>query len=432
MKTPALMMFCLALAGCGVRKSTAGDGGPPDAGESDAPPLTSRRSFDVVATLRSASGRAFLVPEMIKFTLVLDPTGAFAIGGGGGQAKAVPLLTTDGRTFHLGPSFDVGVTQPSLCSTAQHIEFDALDVTVDGDHLTGSATGVVFEDVNEAPPSFEAKLAGERDTTPPFLVVPPGADTSDPLAPYELWTSEPLPASALARLVGGDGAVAGLVPEVIDTEIPIIASFARPTVTLPPGQTFEALFSDDVVDFAGNAAPLGDALRLASAPAAPLLAPDGFESATDATLSGAAILRDGPGIPIAGAASAYIGSASGPTPAGVSVTPKLVVRMSVPAGASKLTFSYRVLSLLSLPDAGSVQLGSVGRAPGPSTPLPTPTTFQMVTWGSQPATETPVEPMTVPLPDDIGPEIVVVIRAPAGCKAGFGLPGLLLDDLKID
>jgi hypothetical protein len=56
----------------------------------------------------------------------------------------------------------------------------------------------------------------------------------------------------------------------------------------------------------------------------------------------------------------------------------------------------------------------------------------MVTWGSQPVAESPVAPMSIPLPDDIGPEIVVVIRAPATCKSGLGLPGLLIDDLRID
>jgi hypothetical protein len=459
MKTPPLSTFCLApagcedgtirgaamrwvlflgitlaLLGCGARGATSGDAGPADAGDAEAG--TGRRSFDVVATvtMRSLAG-ADMLPVTNRFTLVLDPAAGRAIAGGGGEARAVGMTTDDGRTFHITTMFGVGVSA-SRCNGLLRMAYETVDVTLAGRALSGRATGQAFFASPDATPTtmpFEAILDGVPDTTAPFLIVPAGATIDDPLSSFDVWVSEPLPPTALARMVGGDGAVSGLVPQVIAGDVPLIASFSKPSLTLPPGVSFQALFSDDVTDLAGNAAPMGEALRLENVGAAPLVPADGFESATDATLGGAAIVRSGPGIPIGGLASVYIGQEDSPIPAGLTLTPKLAVRIAVPPGATKLIFSYRELAFDNKADVGFVQLGSVGRAPGPATQIPTVATFQTVSWGGQTFDESPVATMDVSLPDEIGPEVIVVIRsAPLPCTLGFGSPGLLIDDLRLE
>jgi hypothetical protein len=105
----------------------------------------------------------------------------------------------------------------------------------------------------------------------------------------------------------------------------------------------------------------------------------------------------------------------------------------VPPGAKRLAFSYRQLNPANGAKLGSVQLGSLGRVPGPATPIPTPATFELVTWDSQTFAESSLATMDVALPEDVGPELIVVIRlAPPPCDQGFGSPGLLIDDLRLD
>jgi len=428
MRTAALATFALVLCACGARGGAAGDAGTPDGAEA----TTGPRSFDVVATLTATSAAS--LPATNRFTLRIDPAAGQAIGGGGGEAHAVALGSDDGRSFSIRAAIGVGVSQ-SPCSGLVRVAYETLDFTVTDAKLTGHAAGhAFFAAPGGAPPpvAFDATLDGVPDKTPPSLIVHPSGAASDPLAPFQVWTSEPLPASALARLVGGDGAVSGLVPEMVEGAVPLIASFAKPTLTLPPGATFDALYSDDVTDLAGNAAPLGVAVRLPSVDAAPLVPPDGFESAAGDTLGGAAILRSGPGIPIAGAASAYIGGSDAPAPAGVVLSPRLVVRMTVPPAATKLAFSYRELALGDKNDLGSVQIGSVGRAPGPAMPLQVPPTFEPVIWSARTLDESALATMEVPLPDAIGAEVIVVIRTSATCPTGAGSPGLLVDDLRLE
>jgi hypothetical protein len=424
------VLLCLALA-CGSRGRSAADAGADDAA---APP----RSFDVVATLTFSPdqplARGVRLPATNRFTLQLDPAAGRAVAGGGGEAARVELTTSDGRTFRLARTIGVGVSQ-SPCEGLLRLVYDALELTMAGDGFVGRASGratFISRSINTTDLTFEATLEGSPDTTPPFLVLPEGAIADDPLSPFQIWTSEPLPASALARMVGGGGEVAGLVPELTQGDVPMIASFAKASLTLPPGQAFEALFSDDVTDLAGNLAPLGVGLRLAKVVDAPLLPPDGFESATGATLGGAAIVHEGSVGPIAGAASAYIGQPDSPTPGDLAISPKLAVRMAVPPGATKLSFSYRVLAAGNKSTPAFVQIGSVGRAPGPATAVPQGKGYQLTMWGLQTFDQSAIAAMSVPLPDDLGPEAVIVIRTPTSCMTGFGSPGLLLDDLRLE
>jgi hypothetical protein len=425
-----LLASSLALGACTKSAAVSVDAGPEGGG---APPP--HGAFQCVAALRASGGpltSAFNASSI--FTMTIDPDGKRAIVGGGGKATEIALTTDDGRSFRSSQPFVVGASL-ATCPKVAKVSYTSLAFLMDSPlSLSGTAMGtasITTPALMEA--GFDvASFVCQPDDAPPRLVVPDGVTLDDPLTPFQLWTSKPLPATALARMVGGDGAVSGLVPEVIDGRMPLIASFAKANVTLATGQTFQALFSDDVVDLAGHLAPKGDALPLGTIPAAPLIGADGFESATGDTVGGAAIVTTG-GLPLAGQRSAYIALPISPRPSDQAPTPKLVVRMTVPPGATKLTFTYRELTLGSNDNPGFVQLGSVGRAPGAPVPIPAPEPFEQVANGTARFYQSPISSMIVPLPGDVGQEVIVLIETgPVICNGSGGRPGILLDDLRLE
>jgi hypothetical protein len=279
---------------------------------------------------------------------------------------------------------------------------------------------------------FSATITGAADTTAPFLRVPPGAAISDPLTPFVLWASEPLSAGSTATLVGSDGSRVSLVPQLVPGDVPVVVAFSKPAVVLEPGLGYGVDFSG-ITDLAGNQAAADSTLRFASFDAAPLAPPDGFESATGASVGGAVLVRTGPGIPISGMASAYIGQFNSPAPdVSMPPRPRLTVRLAVPPGATKLAFSYRQLAEGT---PGFVEVGSVGRAPTAAAAVPSlmASEFSLVGWGKEQFDESSVATAEVPLPSDVDGEVVVGFQSPpVGCNAGFGTPGLLLDDLRLE
>jgi hypothetical protein len=433
---PGLAIVGLAVLGCGGRGAAHFDGG---GAESESTPV-GRLSFDVVATLSlSLPAKGTTTPTTNRFTLVLDPAARRMIAGGGGQASVVAVTSSDDRTFASATPFAVGVAQ-AVCSGLLRLEYQTLEVALAGGSLTGTATGVATfsspvtdgSSTVESKSDFSAVLAGVPDVIAPFLLVPAGADTSDPLTPFELWASEPLPPTATAQLVTADGSRIDLPPQLVPGDVPVIAGFSTPDVALSPGEGLQAAL-DGLTDFAGHAVAPGTSLRFGAFDPAPLVPQDGFESAMDPTLGGAAVVRTGPGVPIAGAVSLYIGRMDSPTPQGLTLHPRLSLRLAVPTGATTLLFSFRQFSG-SGDSPGSVVIGSVGHVPGapvPISPMPS-TAFTTVSWFPQTFSESSVGTMEVVLPADITDEVVVVIESPPACETGFGSPGLLIDDLRLE
>ena len=281
-------------------------------------------------------------------------------------------MSIDGQTFRL-PRFSVGVVGIS-CSGLTTIDFDALTVTVTGSTLKGTGSGsaqISCGDCQFAVP-FAATVAGVADVTPPALVAASDAIPTDPLQPFAVIATEPLPATATARLMASDGSHVDLVPMLTDGDPPLVVGFSKPDVVLPYGNGFVVTL-DGLVDFAGLRGDPAVPLRLTTFGTPPLVPGDGFESTTAATVGGATVISDGPLAPITGTRSVYIGSAGAPSPTGAPVSTALRVRLAVQAGDTKLRFSYRsVLGrfLTARPSAATVALGSVGHKPTSLTASP--------------------------------------------------------------
>jgi hypothetical protein len=434
-KPPALRHTALALAlvGCGLRGVAPVDGGDGSA------PLTGRRSFDLVAALGDAAVKANLQPT-VDFTLVLDADAGSAIVGGRGNAAIVAYTSKDGRRFTItsrnivNTVFSVGLPSSGQCAAASSLDFTLLDVTVSGATLSGQAKGsarISCGDCQFDVP-FGGPVTGVADATPPLLF--PTTIPANPFQQFSLSASEPLPTTAKARLVGSDGSSFDLQPMVVPGDIPVVAIFTKPSVVLSPNTEFEVDLGG-LVDFAGLSGPADTPLRFAAFPAMPLVAPDGFESATGAELGGATVISGGPLPPISGAYSVYFGAQGAPAPGGVHVGSALRVRLAVPPGATKVSFSYRMVGQYAGSGfAGTINVGSVGHTPGSdtftTTPNGTPTTWP----DGQTVYITDVATKEVSLPADATSEILLVIE-PFGFGCGGPMPpagGMLLDDLRVE
>jgi hypothetical protein len=421
----------VGLVGCGARSNASGvDGG----GDAPPPPLSGRRSFDVVAVLGAVPGTMMGgLPPTVTFTLVLDADAHRAIVGGRGLGAVLAYTSDDGRRFSL-PSFSVGLPSNGQCANASMLKFLSFSVDVSGSTMSGQAEGAGLVSCGDCQFDvlFQGPVTGTADVTAPVLF--PTTIPQSPFDPFRLAASEPLPATATARLVGGDGSSYDLVPGIVPGDLPLVIAFDKPSIVLPAGMGFEVVL-DGLVDFAGLHGAANTPLRLTSFPAMPLVAQDGFESVTAPQVGGATVISDGPLPPITGMRSVYFGAQGAPAPGGVQVGGSLGVRLSVPAGATKLAFSYRMVGQYAGSGfAGSVSLGSVGRTPATSdfttTPTGTPTTWPdgRTVW------VTDVASKEISLPADVTDELLVAME-PFGFGCGGPAPpmgGMLLDDLRVE
>ena len=359
----AVVSWC---GGCGKTAQKNPDGGDGsltmvDAGTPDAP-ATGMRAFDVVAVLR-ADGSTSLPPTN-RFTLVQDLSALRMIAGGNGRGAVVGVTTSDGRTFRSTGGFAVGADNADACSGPEDIRYDSFEVTISNGSLTGTATGAATISCGDCAfmVPFSATLTGAPDKTLPTLRAS-GAAPATSFDSFSLVASEPLPATATAKLVADDGAAIDLIPQITSGDVPFISAFSKPDVVLRAGQGYVVTL-DGLVDFAGQSDKVGPPLRFTAFVAAPTVPEDGFESATGSVLGGAMVMTDGALPAIAGHTSLYIGTQGAPAldaPNGRS----LAIRLARQAGDTKLRFSYRVVAPQSATLISAlVRVGSEGASPG--------------------------------------------------------------------
>jgi hypothetical protein len=373
------------------------------------------------------------LPDEVRLSVTIDREHAVMIAGGGGAAQVVPM-TTKGGAFRAGGTIVVSIPCGGVfCDGVTGVNFEALALTPGASTLSGTGMGTadfVVGDLGSELP-FTATLTGGDDVTAPFLISHGLVD--NPFVPFELQVSEPLPETAKADLVDPDGNRIALEPVFGDGKVKIVTEFRKPDVVLPFVSGFTASV-DGLVDFAGNSGAAGAPLRIVAFPAPPVIAADGFESATG-TVGGAAIVGAGSIPAISGTASAYFGMGA-PTPDGVKAGTGLFVRIPRRATDSKVVFSYRVVAS-DFPTSfnGFIFAGSVGGSVAQAGPFPQVNDpVPLVTTATPIVAASPVLTMEIPLTDRVEGEVAVMIgEFPAvGLLERAGREGLLVDDLRAE
>jgi hypothetical protein len=278
----------------------AGDGldgrdGGPDGGDGgdtrdggDAGVLTAVQSFTVTALI-SLTPRAGMptggppVPPITQdLVLRLDPVARQLIVAPTGNAVKVDLRARSGGGFETAASFPLGFAVPSSCGGSGTV--DALRLDVSPEQLTAQGQGqatVVYGDVAV---SYDVTISmtGLRDVVGPTL----GPDRTgvDPLADLYLSASEPLAATAAARLVLGSERQELMVDRAAGLPVRFQR---RGGPALRYGTTYQVEVDGwrDLADNAGRALP-----SIATLPPPDLALEDGFESA-GTSLGGAKVVE---------------------------------------------------------------------------------------------------------------------------------------------
>jgi hypothetical protein len=428
----------LVAVGCGASSQHAdADATTVDAPEQEVevgPPLTTVGSFDVVAHLTFTGPPVKgTVPESVRFSVTVDPERGLMFAGGGGTSQVVGMKASAG-TFRPSAPVSVSVVSASTCRQGvTSVTFDSLALTVNGAAVTGEANGdaaFILGDTALTLP-LTATLTGKPDATAPFLISPSGAIT-DPFQSFEVWPSEPLLEGATARIVGADGSVFGLAPRLSDGDVKLVTAFSKPDLVLPLSGGFQVAV-DGLVDLAGHRGE--GPLRFGGFAAPPLV--DGtFEPGTDTGKgdAGAPIVCCG-GLAIDGMGSAFVGP--GTMIDHVAGGPRLYVRIARAAAATRVRFSYRIVSY-SFPAqfAGTVALGSPGGPVERSAPFDPAMEPAIVSQSNPLLAASDVLEMSIPLSDSRAGELAVMIGGQPAAACGVGVDvggvGLLVDDLRAE
>jgi hypothetical protein len=219
--------------------------------------------------------------------------------------------------------------------------------------------------------------------------------------------------------------IAGSTPDPIN----FIAQFGKPLVLLRFGETYTVDFGAGLADFAGNVG--NTTLTFTTRAAPPLVAADGFESVTDATVGGAQVLSSAAGAPtITGTRSLYIPPL--PSPA-TQTTTQLSLRLAVTPGKTMLRFAYRYVNPTT-PFNGYFEVGSVGGSIASAAPVLGGTTTTTATIGGTQVTLGPVATATIQLPADVTDEVAIErITSVASCGLPYPpTPGMIIDDLRVE
>jgi hypothetical protein len=395
------------------------DAGPDLLPDDGPPPFLGLRSFVVTSTFPQDGSTSGVSSH--TFTLILNGDQRVAIAGGAREGAQFGFGIDGGGAFHSTQPIKFAIA--SGCQSS--VTYSALTFTIDAaGALAGTARGnliLVSGDVGMVT-SVTTSLAGVPDTEAPRLSL---AASPDPLAPVVVWAAEPLPRGPMPTLIsaGGDS-VALLAPPSLD---PFVWQFSKRARMLRYDDTYSLVIAG-IADFAGNEAMTASTGFTTGAP--PPLAPeDGFESVTDTTLGGAEVLS-GSGAPvIAGARSLYVPPVTAPTSSG----PRFEVRLPVAAGDTALHFSYRTVNAGD-PSTASYRIGSAGGSIVEFTLPGEPVQTTPATINGNAVMLSPLTTIRVPLPGDVGGEIVLQRTVqPPGCTRPFlTVSGIIVDDLRVE
>ena len=409
------------------------DAGSPDASADLTPAFTGRRSFFVTSTvtLTQPDAQATGVPATHTFTLVLDGDARRAWLGSK-QGENVATFTATGGSLHIDKSVFFNF------SCGNDVSYDDLTFTLDANGgVTGQARGKVDYIVTDLGGTLDAtmSLAGVADTVAPTFTAS-AASPIDPFTAVDFLASEPLPTTTTAAMIAGDGERVPLASHAANpgNDGSVVSILGTPKVILQFGQTYDVQTSG-LTDFAGNQSA-GD-LQLTTVAAPPLLAEDGFESATGTMLGGALLLGNGNAAVIDGTQSLYVPADNAPVggPGATAAAPPLTLRLALAAGDTVLRFSYRAVGDGVWP---AFQIGSVGAA---ATFVALTRAAAATTMVSLPLNTTsavgPVQQAEIPLPPTAHGEIFLerYVTGSLGCGGGLPFPGyagIIIDDVRAE
>ncbi len=437
-----------ASAGCGqVKLPGDGDGdagsgsGTPDSmqpGPVD-PRLTS--SFEITAELTYTGGGLPFPPEFLpeqhEFVLRLEEAGTTASAIAGVAGEAVTGSFTHGPGGELVLAGEISLPRSEgvasfVCGFGQvdyeGMTLETFDDDGDGapDRVQGTATGAVSGlggILGGA--EFTAVLTGNRDLTPPRLVLVGPSTNRSVLGDFIVQASEPLrPGLSVTAVSSGDVRVP-LEPVLADGSS--IVSFVSPDdLFLPFDGTVRLEVQPAVEDLAGNRGSLATPMFETIA-APPDFPQDGFESRANVSLSGDAALVAG-----VGSATAIAGTTSLMLEPGSSAILRIPLQGD---GTGSLTLQLRGLFpdpedrilggevVLVSPQAGHVRM-----------PFPDAGGQTVATGDDDWAFAGGVTLMSVPLPAGATGELVVVLRMlSAACGSGQSAPNAaaLIDSVSV-
>jgi len=414
----------------GTPTSDASDGSV-DAAATDGPsatgwPFVGRRSYVVTSTLTPVGDAGRYGPASHTFTLVIDADTQTAIVG----SKQVSFTVNSAGALRFQGQIGFGTWTSGGWSVTYA---DGLTVVLAADGTltgTGQGTGTtLYSDTGQSGP-VTASLVGGPDTVAPVLSVAVDGPTDDPFSSLTVSASEALPLGATPRLVGTGGFEAAFSAATSNGDF--TTSFYGPAVFRWYDRTYNVAV-DGIADFAGHPATATGATSFTTRAAPPLIPEDGFESATGTTLGGAQILS-GAGAPtITGAGSLYIPAISsiGPASARTRIT-RLALRPPVAPGDTVVRFAYRFVSVtggLSFTlacEGGKTSFKSISASGTPSTTVTLP--------GGSQVQVGPIATAEIPLPADVGSEVVFTEQVPSS-PGGLPAPpvsGFIIDDLRAE
>ncbi|HMF43564.1 MAG TPA: hypothetical protein VKQ32_22980 [Polyangia bacterium] len=411
----------------GIDAGTIGDVG---GAAIDGPLFSGRRSFIVTSTLVPTDGGTTDFPLSHTFTMVIDGDKLTEFSGQGPYPIAAQLQPTAGG-FRI-----VGVFAFNLVPGCTGRDVNYSDVSFRFDpsgRLLGSASGKVSHAFHgETGVAVTASLTGVDDTVPPTITFVPGGDLTDPFLSFRVFASEPLQPDVLPILRAASGDTVVLTPSFDPAGF--VALFYKPDVLLRYGETYNLDISG-VRDFNGNAAvgSTPDSLTYTTRPLPPLVAQDGFESVTDATLGGAEVLT-GAGDPIiSGARSLYVAPISA---VGVpALTIQFALRLAVAPGDTVVRLTYRGVN----PNALTTPEFVVASVNGPIASASAVGPNGNGTFATIDGTQVllgPIGTASIPLPQNVSGEIVIACWMDATTLCNTPQPteisGIIIDDLRLE